>query len=49
MGVSEGVYKMRELGDLAFQAGDLLVLADFFSLPASQLLPSKDVLEGKFG
>jgi len=39
--VSEAVYRLCEVGELAFQAGDLFTLADYFGIQVKDLMPSK--------
>jgi transcriptional regulator with XRE-family HTH domain len=42
--ISQTLYTMCEAGELAFQAGDLFTLADFFGMRARDLMPTKDEL-----
>jgi len=44
LAVSEALYALCEAGDIAFQAGDLFTLADFFGVRARDLMPSKETL-----
>jgi transcriptional regulator with XRE-family HTH domain len=44
LSVSEKLYSLCESGHVAFQAGDLFTLADFFGVRARDLMPSKEEL-----
>jgi len=46
LGLSEHLYALREAGEVAFQAGDLFTLADFFGVRARDLMPAEESLTG---